>query len=118
MVFTTVLLVVSTVALPVETGTWSPTCKVATWLSMTTSEGLDRTLTSVTVCSASRIKLGWDSEPIRKLKPGKARLRKALVTLPAAEAMLVGVDVAVLLSNEPWSGLRPRFLLVRYVCTP
>src|SRR3954464_4860380 len=113
MVFTTVLLVVRTVALPVEIGTWSPTCNVAVWLSMTTSDGLDRTLTSVTVCSASRIKLGWDSDPIRKLNPGNARLRNALVTLPAAEAMVAGADVEVVLRAEPWSGLRPRFLLVR-----
>src|SRR3954452_19357544 len=113
MVLTTVLLVVSTVALPVETGTWSPTCNVAAWLSITTSEGLDNTLTSVTVCNALRIALGCDSDPIRKLNPGKARFRKALVTVPAAEAIVAGADVEVVLSIEPWSGRRPRFLLVR-----
>jgi hypothetical protein len=48
-VFTTVLLVVSTVALPVETGTLSPTWSVATSLLTTTSDGLDKTLTLVTV---------------------------------------------------------------------
>src|SRR3954451_487715 len=112
-VLTTVLLVVSTVALPVETGTWSPTCNVAVWLSITTSEGFDSTLTSVTVCSALSTAFGWDSDPTRKLNPGKARLRKALVIDPAAEATDAGPDGAVLLSIDPWSGFRPRFLLVR-----
>ncbi len=62
--------------------------------------------------------LGCDSDPIRKLNPGNARLRNALVTQPAAEAMVVGAEVEVVLSSEPWSGLRPRFLLVRKACTP
>src|SRR5262249_53593938 len=90
MVLTTVLLVVSTVALPVETGTTSPTCSVAIWLLITTSEGLDNTFTLVTACNASRMKLGCVSEPIRKLKPGKARLMNALVREPATAAPVVG----------------------------
>ena len=120
MVFTTVLLVVSTVALPVETGTTSPTCSVATWLLMTTSDGFDSTLTLVTACSASRMKLGCVSEPIRKLKPGKARLMKALETDPATEATPVtgstavaGAVVAWVLSTEPVFGFSPTFWLVR-----
>ena len=36
-------------ALPVEIGTTLPTCSVAVWLLMTTSDGLDNTLTLVTV---------------------------------------------------------------------
>src|ERR1700760_1543970 len=118
MVLTTVLLLDSTVALPVDTGTESPTCSVADWLSTTTSDGLDRTLTVVTVCKASRIRLGWVSEPIRKLKPGKARLMKALVTEPATvvapvEVVVVnGAVVAWVLKIEPVFGLSPIFWLV------
>ena len=89
MVLTTVLLVavaaLSTFAEPVEMGTESPTWSVATWLLITTSDGLDRTLTLVTVCSASRMALGCASDPIRKLNPGSARLMNALVRLPATE---------------------------------
>ena len=51
--------------------------------------GIGQHLDVVTVCSASRMKLGWDSDPIRKLNPGNARLRNALVTDPATEAMPV-----------------------------
>ena len=83
MVLTTVLLVVRTVALPVDTGTTSPTCSVATWLLITTSDGLDSTFTLVTVCSASRMAEGLASDPTRKLKPGRARLMRALVTVVA-----------------------------------
>src|SRR6516164_1453780 len=83
MVLTIVLLVVSTFAVPVEIGTSWPTIRVATWLSMTTTEGFDKTLVLVTECNASRITFGAASEPIRKLKPGKARLRAA-PTRPAA----------------------------------
>src|SRR6266853_1644700 len=83
MVLTIVLLVVSTFAVPVEIGTSLPTIRVATWLSMTTREGLDSTLVVVTACKASRITFGEDSEPTRKLKPGNARLRAA-PTRPAA----------------------------------
>src|ERR1700730_3892444 len=110
MVLTTVLLVVSTVALPVETGTTSPTCKVATWLLITTSDGLDRTFTLVTVCSASRIAVGLASEPSRKLKPGKARLMRALVTVEATPVaasvvvVVVGGWVDCVLRAEPLSG--------------
>ena len=116
MVLTTVLLVVSTVALPVDTGTTSPTCSVATWLLMTTSDGLDSTLTLVTACRASRMTLGCVSDPIRKLNPGKARLMKALVTDPATDAapvvgsmVVVGAVVAWVLRMEPLFGFRPRF---------
>src|SRR5215471_12650191 len=77
MVLTIVLLAVSTFAEPVEIGTSLPTIKVATWLSITTSEGFDSTLVVVTACRASRTTFGVDSEPIRKLNPGNARLRAA-----------------------------------------
>src|ERR1700752_316717 len=95
MVLTTVLLVVSTVALPVDTGTTSPTCSVATWLLMTTSDGFDSTFTDVTVCSASRMACGLASDPSRKLKPGKARLIKALAAGLTTELPLLSVDVVV-----------------------
>src|ERR1700733_9616110 len=95
MVFTMLLLVVSTLALPVDTGTTSPTCSVAFWLLMTTSDGLDSTLTVVTVCNASRIKLGCVSEPTRKLNPGKARLMNALETDPATDASPVVGSIVV-----------------------
>src|SRR5215831_16527500 len=72
-----VLLVVSTFAVPVEIGTSLPTIRVATWLSMTTSDGFDSTLVLVTACRASSTTFGVDSEPIRKLNPGNARLRAA-----------------------------------------
>src|ERR1700721_3718255 len=120
MVLTTVLLVVSTVALPVDTGTASPTCSVAVWLSITTSDGLDSTLTLVTVCSASRMKLGCVSEPTRKLNPGNARLMKALETDPATEARPVvgavvgaGGGAAWVPRLEPVFGFNPIFWLVR-----
>ena len=71
MVLTTVLLAVSTVAVPVENGTWSPTCKVAAWLSSTTSDGLDSTLTSVTLCSASRMTRGEFSASDQEIEAGK-----------------------------------------------
>src|SRR5580704_11637460 len=119
MVLTTVLLVVSTVALPVETGTTSPTCRVATWLLTTTREGLDSTFTLVTAWSASRTKLGWVSEPIRKLKPGKARLMKAFETDPVIEArpvlgstVVAGADVAWVLRIDPVFGRSPTPWLV------
>src|SRR5882757_5526912 len=102
MVLTTVLLVVSTVALPVDTGTTSPTCRVATWLLMTTNDGLDSTLTLVTACSASRMRLGWVSDPIRKLNPGNARLMKALVTDPATDATPVTGSMAVAGAVVAW----------------
>src|SRR6202043_3864275 len=92
---------------------------------MTTNDGFDSTLTLVTVCSASRIALGCASDPIRKLKPGKARLRNALVTVPAADAapvvvvvVVVGACVDCVLRIDPLSGCRPRFLLVKNACTP
>src|SRR5258707_15039345 len=123
MVFTTVLLVVRTVALPVDTGTTSPTCSVATWLLMTTSDGLDSTFTVVTECSASRMRLGCVSDPIRKLKPGKARLMKALETEPATEArpgvgstVGAGAVGARVLRRDPVFGFSPTFLLVREDC--
>src|ERR1700742_2061690 len=120
MVLTMVLLVVSTLALPVDTGTTSPTCSIAFWLLMTTRDGFDSTLTVVTVCNASRIRLGCVSEPARKLNPGKARLMNALETDPATEAspvvgstVVAGGVIAWVLRIEPWFGFSPRFLLVR-----
>jgi peptide/nickel transport system permease protein len=41
------------------------------------------------------MKLGCVSDPTRKLKPGKARLMKALVTEPATEATPVAASVVV-----------------------
>ena len=52
---------VSTVALPVEIGTWLPTWSVAGWLLRTTSDGLDNTFTPVTLCKAVRTMAGWAS---------------------------------------------------------
>src|ERR1700676_3965923 len=91
MVLTTVLLVVRTVALPVDTGTTSPTWSVATWLLTTTRDGFESTLTEVTVCRASRMALGCASDPIRKLNPGRARLMNAFTAVPAAPAVVVAV---------------------------
>src|SRR3954451_18385666 len=96
MVLTTVLLVVSTVALPVETGTTSPTCRVADWLLITTSDGLESTFTLVTACSASRTAAGCASDPTRKLKPGKARLIMALAIVDIAP-----VESDVIAGEEP-----------------
>src|SRR2546421_429335 len=124
MVLTTVLLVVRTVALPVDTGTTSPTCSVATWLLITTSDGLDSTFTLVTVCSASRMAEGLASDPTRKLKPGRARLMRALVTVEAIPVtgsvvvVVLGACVDCVLSAEPLSGGRPKPLLFRKNCTP
>src|ERR1700760_3087954 len=104
MVLTTVLLPVSTVALPVETGTTSPTCNVATWLLITTSDGLESTLTLVTACSASRMAAGFASEPTRKLKPGKARLISALdavATAPVASDVIDGEELDCVFRIEP-----------------
>src|SRR5215472_9756162 len=119
MVLTTVLLVVSTVALRVETGTTSPTCRVATWLLITTSDGLDSTFTLVTVCSASRMADGLASDPIRKLNPGRARLISALVTVVATLVAVFVVVVVVgacadwVLDTEPRSAGQPKPLLLR-----
>src|SRR6478609_61501 len=119
MVLTTVLLAVSTVAVPVENGTWSPTCRVADWLSSTTSDGFDSTLTLVTPCSASRTTRGEFSAPIRKLKPGSTRPRRA----PAAAltALLGGgvllPIVAALLMPDMVLEIEP-FWLARKNCTP
>src|SRR5258708_40288766 len=76
MVLTTVFWLVSTLALPVEIGTSSPTIRVATWLSVTTSDGLESTFTSVIERSALMMTFGWLCEPTRKLNPGKVWLRK------------------------------------------
>src|SRR5580704_15136586 len=84
MVLTMVFCVVSTLAVPVEIGTSSPTISVATWLSVTTREGLDSTFTSVTECSALRTTLGLDCEPTRKLNPGRVWPRSAPTAEPAA----------------------------------
>src|ERR1700726_1313745 len=87
MVLTTVLLVevaeLSTLPEAVVMGTSLPTSSVATWLSITTREGLESILTSVTACRASRIMFGASSGPSSKLNPGKARL-SAAPTRPAA----------------------------------
>src|SRR5258708_27934445 len=68
--------------------------------------------------------LGCDSDPIRKLNPGNARLINAPATVPAAAATPVavvvvvaggaaaGADVDCVLRAEPWSGLNPRLWLV------
>src|ERR1700748_2535929 len=108
MVLTTVLLEVSTVALPVENGTWSPTCNVAGWLSSTTSDGFDSTLTSVMLCKASMITRGEFSDPIRALKPGSTRPSRApaaaLTALLGGSTLLaIGVPgaLAMVLTNEP-----------------
>src|SRR6516162_4452386 len=133
MVLTTVLLVVSTVALPVDTGTESPTRSVATWLLITTSDGFESTLTLVTVCSASRMAVGLASDPSRKLKPGRTRLIKPLATavvmllaveLVVAElvalvvVVVLGGDVARVLSADPLSAGRPKPWLFRKNWTP
>src|SRR6185295_15496742 len=107
MVLTTVLLDESTVALPVETGTTSPTCSVAVWLLITTSEGLDSTLTLVTECRASRMTFGDASDPTRKLKPGSTRLMAAVV---AAFATVEAGDWVLM--------TEPAVLLLRKNCTP
>src|SRR3977135_4600856 len=70
----------STLPVPVETGISSPTVRVANWVLMTTREGFDSTLTVVTPCRASRIMCGFASLPMRRLKPGNARLRNAPAT--------------------------------------
>src|SRR3954449_11328057 len=116
MVLTTVLLAVSTVAVPVENGTWSPTCKVADWLSSTTSDGLDSTLTLVMPCSASRTTRGEFSDPIRKLKPGSTRPSSApaaalTALLAASTPVLLGETPLIVLEIEP-------FWLARKNCTP
>src|ERR1700710_1593970 len=116
MVLTTVLFAVSTVAVPVENGTWSPTCRVAAWLSSTTSDGFDSTLTLVTPCSASRMTRGEFSDPIRKLKPGSTRPNTAPAATPTAVAGRVtpgalGETPVIELEIEP-------FLLARKNCTP
>src|ERR1700745_976109 len=117
MVLTTVLLVVSKVAMPVDTDTTWPTSRVATWLLITTIDGLDSTFTLVTVCNASRMAVGLASDPSRKLKPGKARLMRALVTvvaMPVVESVVVVGDcVDWVLSGEPLSAGRPKPLLFR-----
>src|ERR1700732_428775 len=95
MVLTTAWLAESTVAEPVEIGTSLPTIRVATWLSITTSEGFDSTLVVVTACNASRTTFGVDSEPSRKLKPGNARARPAPIRPPAFTDTLGG-EVGVL----------------------
>src|SRR5580692_11380824 len=96
MVLTTVLLAVSTVAVPVEIGTWSPTCNVAAWLSRTTREGFDNTFTFVTLCRASSTTFGIDAGPRTRLKPGRTLLRAA----------------------EPIELTRPKLFFCRKYCTP
>src|ERR1700761_3554501 len=120
MVLTRVLLVAITVALPVEIGTESPTCSVATWLLTTTRDGLDKTLRLVTACSASRITLGWVADPTRKLKPGNDWLMKALPIDPTtvaapvvASVVVAGGVVACVPRIEPVLAGSPRLWLVR-----
>src|SRR5215467_15579617 len=74
------LLPVSRVAEPVVIGTSLPTNRVATSLSTTTTDGFDSTLVVVTACKASSTTFGRFSLPIKKLKPGNARLRAAPAT--------------------------------------
>src|SRR3984957_10719096 len=83
MVLTTVFWLVSTFALPVEIGTSSPTMSVAAWLSVTTSDGLDSTFTSVIECSALMTTFGWLCEPTRKLNPGNVWLRNDVAAVAA-----------------------------------
>src|ERR1700730_660001 len=114
MVLTIVLLVavaeLSTFAEPVEIGTSSPTLSVATWLSRTTSEGFDSTRKSVTACSASKIKFGVDSDPIKKLNPGNALLSAAPTSPAALTEGRPGGDDGMLLT-EPVPGLTPKYWL-------
>ena len=67
MVLTTVFCVVSTVAEPVEIGISSPTWSRAGWLFMTTRDGAESTLTSVSVESALMMSFGWASGPSSRL---------------------------------------------------
>src|SRR5689334_21338000 len=100
MVLTIVLLVVSTLALPVEIGTSSPTCRIAGRLSTTTTDGFDRTLTLVTACKASRMTRGCASGPMRRLNPGKVRARNGAMT-PAGLA--AGACGELVFKAEPLS---------------
>src|SRR5215469_11271349 len=68
---------VRTVAVPVLTGTSSPTCNNAGWLSNATIEGDDRTRTSVTLESKLRTTFGFAWEPSTALKPGDVVLSTA-----------------------------------------
>src|SRR5215208_368568 len=61
------------VAVRVVTGISSPTWRTAGWLSTTTSEGEESTLTLVKLDSASSTRRGCASLPRRRLKPGSAR---------------------------------------------
>ncbi len=61
------------VAVRVVTGISSPTWRTAGWLSTTTSEGEESTLTLVKLDSASSTTRGCASLPRRRLKPGSAR---------------------------------------------
>src|ERR1700733_8185694 len=109
MVLTIVLLVevaeLSTFAEPVEIGTSLPTIRVATWLSMTTTDGFDNTLRLVTACRASRTTFGLLSPPTRKLKPGHARL-SAAATRPDVDVEIPPVAVVVLApgGDDGWPG--------------
>src|SRR5262249_260672 len=87
-------------AVLVVNGIWSPTSSDADWLSTTTSDGVERILTSVTECKALKITRGSASIPNKKLKPGSTRLGMGLVSL-------------FVLLTEPRSGLRPKFWLLR-----
>ena len=84
------------VAVRVVTGISSPTCSIAGWLSTTTSDGEDSTLTFVKLESASRTTRGCASWPSRRLKPGSTREMMAEELSSAA---------------EPLFGLRPTSLL-------
>src|SRR4029077_7610299 len=103
------LLELSTVALPVAIGTWSPPSNDASPLSTTTSEGLERILTSVIAESAlmtTRGDAGWPAMILRPPnKPGPVVVVEE-VEEPLFEATLLmrlGIcPAAVLEIAPPW----------------
>src|ERR1700756_5256834 len=82
-------------ALVVAIGTWSPTCRMAGWLSITTSDGDDNTLTSVIVRKVSRIAPGSASLPTKRLKPGSTRCRASEAAVDTALVPVVEVVVVL-----------------------
>src|SRR5580704_10094157 len=109
------------VALEVVTGIWLPTSSRAGWLSTTTSDGEDNTLTSVMVESAFRITRGCASGPSSKLKPGSTRCRTALWIAWATEDEdddEEDEDGAGNSPTEPLSEAMWASELVKKCCTP
>src|SRR4029077_8684733 len=96
------LLELSTVALPVAIGTWSPPSSDAWPLSTTTSEGLERILTSVIAESAlitTRGDAGW---PAMILRPPDKPV--PVVEEPLFEAtllMMLGIVPETVLETAP-----------------